>query len=327
MQLLRGKGRCLFLFAVLLCVPAYTAHARAADQYVTWGVDIEDCSEALNEYLNNELTDFLEDINDRDREYTAGQVTLDFLFSLRRYFHASRLKKWLRNSPKIDRYPDNDVSWLEYQKMSIYRRMSFPYLMPIARTIRVGDVYLGIDKIGHFVRYGHAYFRRYRDLIEDGLGKSEAVERVLRLGIKQERLFLGGLVCGVFSYADLEANYRGFCLARDMCEGDDPYIEYENGRWKLARPIDIRDYVTPGFDESYNNSRYWFFRWRKVKPVLEEVYCPKLELPAVKKRFKRYKEIDRESLAHRLAAEYFEKHGEKPQQAQNIKTICRECEN
>ena len=65
------------------------------------------------------------------------------------------------------------------------------------------------------------------------------------------------MATGVLSYGDLEANFQGFLFGLHMCEGKDPFLKYSSDGWQFSRPFDIRSYVNPNWDESYNPSFYF----------------------------------------------------------------------
>ena len=44
---------------------------------------------------------------------------------------------FLRTSDEVEMYPDRSLSNFRYRNMSIYRNITFPYVIPMARTIRV----------------------------------------------------------------------------------------------------------------------------------------------------------------------------------------------
>ena len=110
---------------------------------------------------------------------------------------------------------------------------------------------------------------------------------------------MGGLVDGIFSHGDLEANFQGMQLARQFCEGNEPLLELDDGRWRRVRSFEIRQFVNPGFDESYNNSFYSRSRWKRVKPILVDEYCDPYWSDAVQSRLSRYRETDSPSLSRR----------------------------
>ena len=293
-----------------------SASAGETDQYLVWNLELVDSSTHMNEYINAGIESELEKRTAEGRNDCRCQELAEDLF---RYFfkgiHSSRVRKWLFVSEDIDRYPGRSVTYNQYVKMSIYRNRTFPPWLPMSRTIRIGDVYLGVDKIGHFFGFGRRYFQRYMTAIKEGLTEQEAIERVVKWGVYMEMGLVGGLVDGIFSHADLEANFQGFMLAKDLCIGNAPFLAKEGPEWILTRPIDMREYVTPDFDESYNYSHFLGLRKKRVLPVLVHTYAGMKDNPIVKARFARYAESEA-SLSKQLIDSHFGEKRENPREAQ-----------
>lgn len=300
-----------------------TAYAGETDQYMLWGVELEDSTEVFNQYLNDEIEIFLEKRNKYNTgNYSREEIAQGVYLHLFEGLHRSRIKSWLKHSPEVDRFPDDSVSSFRYHRMSIYRDLSVPYvILPLARTIRLNDIYLGIDKIGHFFGFGRRYYRRYLRYREEGLSEDEAVEKVIRTGVHLENTIVGKLVDGIFSHGDLEADYQGFMMLKDLAEAEPFYFIKEDGRWILTRPVDIRPYITPDFDESYNNCTYWGLRRGNVLGILENEYSEKFQSPEVQRRLARYRE-SLPSLSKNVIREYFEERGGDPQDKQSVQAIC-----
>lgn len=303
---------------LLLCLFHPSAAAVETDQFLVWDIELRDSSEALNRFFNDELHSFLETRNNAiEQTCNCPDLAEDIFHYFFKKRRTSRLKVFLRTSDEVEMYPDRSLSNFRYRNMSIYRNITFPYVIPMARTIRVGDVYFGIDKLGHMFGFGARYYQRYRRHIKYGATEQEAIGRIIRYGILTERLLVGEYLDGVFAHADLEANFQGFMLSRDLCEGEDPYLVITNNKWKLTRPIDMRMYITPDFDESYNLCHWWADRKREVLPILREEYSEKLRSPQVQERFRRYRERE-PSLSKNLIDAHFEKKGERPQMTQSL---------
>lgn len=309
-----------FIFISLISPYVFGAET---DQYLTWDVELKDSAEILNEYFNTTLENYLEHVNRRSKPIrNPEELTIAVYYHFFHFLGWSRLRTYLRNNPNVDKYPTMDVGKFEYYQMSIHNGFAFPYFfLPMARTIRVGDVYFGIDKLCHFFGFGRRYYQRYCRYIREGLSEEEAMKKVVLWGIFHEDNLVGKLVDGIFSHGDLEANYQGFLLARDLCGGDPPYIENIDGKWKLVRKIDFRDYINPGFDESYNNNHYWLMRKRIVLRTLREKYCSRLNTPIVRERFSKYKRWE-PSFNQMMIKEYFGKKGHNPQIEQSIWNLC-----
>jgi hypothetical protein len=174
--------------------------------------------------------------------------------------------------------------------------------MPYTPTVEVAGVRIGTDKLAHLVSSGWTYYGEYRDGLNKGRTPEEAERRSVRRGIIEESLILGKLASGVLSIADLESSYAGMRFYIDLCDSEDPVLDVENGVWVITRPIDLRDYVTPRWDESYQPPIFSKGRWRKVRPVLE-TYCDRLDDPQVVAMRRRYRERDEGSLVGELVAE------------------------
>jgi hypothetical protein len=297
------------------------AHAAETDQYLAWGVELEDSSDAINGFLNGELECFLLDLNEADAmPHEPEELTRQFYVHLFKGLLASRFRNWLHHSSEVDRYPDSSVSFYRYERMSIYRGRTFPFFLPMSRTIRVGDVYCGTDKFGHFFGFGRRYFNKYLRLRARGRTDEEAMERIVRSGLRREHIAVGGLVDGIVSYADIEAGFQGFLLARDLCGGDDPFVKHLDGKWTMVRPVDIRHYITADFDESFNPPHYQALRKRFVLPLLEREYGGKINLPAVQERFARYR-LHRPSFCHQTIQARLETKKKNPQRLQHLQAF------
>lgn len=207
--------------------------AGETDQYLTWGTTFSDSSAELNAFLDEEIHRFLVKANRRTRPPACVEdLSIDLYLHLFEGLHASRIRNWLKTSPGVDRFPSDELSDWEYQRISIFRRPAFPFVLPSAQTIRVGEVYLGIDKIGHMFGFGRRYFQIYQRALEEGDSPEAALERVLTWGIQHESSLVGKLVDGIFSHGDMEANYQGLRLALAFSSGEAPLFYRENGAWR-----------------------------------------------------------------------------------------------
>ncbi len=137
----------------------------------------------------------------------------------------------------------------------------------LSSVVRVGDTVMGVDKIGHFVVEGWAYFERSQ---LDG----EGVDAAMTWGEDTEDTYFGRYTTGVRSYADLVANFEGLRFwSRLVGEGADPlakrsrrarpYVKcgrrlglFGERRFRVVRGFDLDDYVTPVWDEAVNCCSY-----------------------------------------------------------------------
>ncbi len=155
---------------------------------------------------------------------------------------------------------------------SVYRDLVFAESPTISLTrhlavlLRVGDVYFGADKFGHFFSEGYSYYEMYRDGDEFS---------ALQFGDLTESTFYGELTTGIFSYADLAANLNGLRfwnrilgLKPDPLSGQPvraPYVQCVDKKWQLVHPFTWQDYVDPAWDEAVNCNGF------KNKVLLDKV--------------------------------------------------------
>ena len=120
----------------------------------------------------------------------------------------------------------------------------------VSSVINVAGHYIGTDKLGHFFTEGKSYF-------DIAIAKGEGVERALLFGVFTESLYYGALTTGVFSYADLTANFNGFQFWRRVVgKGSDNYIVCDGNKWIVNKPFEIALYVDEAWDESVNCSLF-----------------------------------------------------------------------
>jgi len=157
---------------------------------------------------------------------------------------------------------DLDVIRVDFEN-SIYRDFEFTESPTISLTkrlsvlLRIGNVYLGADKFGHFFTEGLSYYEMY-----------SAGDRysALQFGELSESTFYGELTTGVFSYADLAANLNGLrfwnsilALKADPLSSSaiiQPYVQCIDKKWQLTRKFDWLNYVDPTWDEAINCSAF-----------------------------------------------------------------------
>ncbi len=282
---------------VILCLGSASllsqrTQAYETDQYSSWGIELKDGSAPLDQYVQNLFTKTLrgtplQDLGPGPENCLGAALRIHTRLRHRiwwdREIHMSAVLK------KIEMYPGPEVGSWNFYRNSIYgKRTTWPYYMPLDRTINFAGVYLAVDKISHFVSQGAKYYEVYLSAIRTGESETRAMEMAVEWGLAREDGLYGKYSSAVFSYADLEANWSGFLAILDACHGSDPALKWTDEKgWQYTRPFLISKYVNARWDESFNTSRYAKYRWKSVRPRLLK-YCELRNHPSVLKRFAEY---------------------------------------
>jgi hypothetical protein len=297
-----GFGLLVAMLATALAGDALLA--AETDQYWAWGRPLGDSTDAVNARFNLELERAIASFPDVRPPETCREVAVAYRKRLR-FLLLHEIQIWAWNSKWVARIPDGAAEQREYRRTNLYSEhptIDTGTWMPFTPTIDVGGVRFGTDKLAHVVSSGWTYYGVYRRALRKGATPEEAERKAVRRGILEESLVLGGLTSGVKSVADVEASHAGMHFYDDLCDGDDPVLRRDGRAWVVARAIDLRAYVTPRWDESFQPPIYSKKRWRRVRPVMEG-YCDRLSDPWVVEQRRRYRERDGDSLVMELIGE------------------------
>lgn len=292
------------VFVLWLLVLPGSSSALETDQYYAWGRPLADSTDAVNARFNLELELAIASFPADRPPKTCRQVAVAYRKRMR-FLLLHEIQVWAWNSEWVDRIPNGGEEQREYRQTNLYS--NHPLIdtgtwMPFTPTLEVAGVRMGTDKLAHLVSSGWTYYKEYHRGLKKGETPEEAKRRAVNRGIIEESLILGKLASGVTAIPDLEVNYAGMHFYLDLCDVEDPILKLGEDGWFISRPVDLRDYVTPRWDESYQPPIYTKGRWRKVRPVLE-TYCDRLSDPQVVAMRRRYRERDTRSLVGELVAE------------------------
>jgi hypothetical protein len=138
-------------------------------------------------------------------------------------------------------------------------------------TIKVHGTYMGTDKFGHFLGWGHLYYLQYRLSRGMGISQEDALKAAIATGNSNpvgEVGLHGLLTTGVYSNADLAANLVGakfyinltepVRLQGELCP---PMLERDGDFWRLAPHVQPEGrfyslFVSDHFDEALNPCVY-----------------------------------------------------------------------
>jgi hypothetical protein len=145
---------------------------------------------------------------------------------------------------------------------SIYRASPVLYLT-ISETVRLYGVELGTDKIAHIFQQGYTYYATVERARAKNLSSEEGVLKAVKWGRMTEKTYYGFWVSGVYSNADLAANFAGMKfyenLTREIKIGGKSYppvLVLKDGAWKFNENINLRESVLkPFITEHLNEAR------------------------------------------------------------------------
>ncbi|MCH7612668.1 MAG: hypothetical protein IIB95_06100 [Candidatus Marinimicrobia bacterium] len=314
-------------------------HAGEVDQYLAWNQLPNDESHLLNKLFNEEIQKALDEINKHHNDCScteaAGRILKHFGIGL-----STPLEMRLKKMTELDKYPTDDIQLSERYKRSIFRReythkiidkyQDYSLNLQIDEVINVGGIYIGLDKLTHFTASGYIYYKIYNLGLEHTGSEEAAIQMAINIGVFGEKNILGKIASGVFSYADLESNYQGFQFAMDLCRDGTIYLKRTGKGWELEGSFDLRNYVNPFWDESYNPSYYYegynLTLMPKSEAVLSNIpnYCMKYRSKRIQSIFTYYGSIADSSYSIKYLQKLINK-GELPDPSSfNIRTICRE---
>ena len=194
-------------------------------------------------------------------------------------FPLSHVGSWLKSHD----FHAGPVRYKTAYKDSIYVILPTNYLT-ISPTIKMYGTEFGVDKIEHFFQQGYSYLKIYRKAAAKGSTPDAAAQKAIKWGQMTERTYYGFLVSGVFSNADLYANYVGMKfylgLTQPTKTGDvtrPPTLVLENGRWKLnevgIRAVLIKPFITDHMNEALNPSGFSAILFPFVRNVVRKRAC------------------------------------------------------
>jgi hypothetical protein len=276
---------------IVAALSSTKAGALETDQYYSWGHPLADATAALNAKINLEITRAVSAAETRDPGNPPTCKAIETELRSRLHFVILQpIEVWVTQSPLVPRDPETRQEELAFRRDNLngnHGPFDVGRWIPDSPTVEVNGVRFGTDKISHFFSSGWRYRDKYLAAKKRGLSDDRARDAAIRWGILEERTTNGLLTDGVFSRGDLEANFAGMHFYLGLCGGSDPMLALDAGKWKVRRPFDWREYVTPGWDESYHVSIYSASRWRKVRPRLLD-YCTRRNDPEVRERLARY---------------------------------------
>jgi len=291
---------------VAIALVAVQARALETDQFYAWTRPIQDATDAINERINNDIAAALARVNSqRDPASCPCRAAQEAIRDQFNYLIIAPPELWATKTSSVGRIPATPDEEPRFRRSYLYGETSALdriLWMPPSPTIEIAGVRTGADKLGHFFSDGAWIEGSYRHALKKGATDDEAMRQAVRFSIATERTIWGRSTSGILSLGDLEANYQGLLFYRGLCAGPDPGLTRTPAGWRLTRPFDFRDYVTPEWDESWQPNIYTPSRWAKVRPVMAR-YCKLLQDPEILRQRAAYAARDRETPTEAMVRE------------------------
>ena len=167
---------------------------------------------------------------------------------------------------------------------SIYLIKPSNYLT-LSPTIRMYGFEFGIDKLEHLFQQGHQYYDRVKRELSHGKTNTEAVSKAIEWGKRTERTYYGLLTSGVYSNADLFANYVGLKFYEGLTRSIEingtarpAMLKLAGGFWIAADDMTLRNHLLKPFiddhmNEAFNPSAFRFTLEGSVRRSIKRNSC------------------------------------------------------
>jgi hypothetical protein len=169
-------------------------------------------------------------------------------------------EEWAKHEAPVPLYKVRDKGI--YGHAVDYDDMRLTWYIELSPIIQVSGVTMGLDKLGHYLAQGFQYYEYFKQL-DPQLSASARAEAVRVYGHEQEVGQLGIATGGVYSPADLAANWAGMLFF--MALFDDVQLEAarharyidrdSQGRYRRVRDFHWSEWVSADWDEVQNPAR------------------------------------------------------------------------
>ncbi|MAW07663.1 MAG: hypothetical protein CME61_05205 [Halobacteriovoraceae bacterium] len=275
---------------------SFNVFSLETDNFLSWGIELKDSTSDLNDYINKHIQNSLDQINEKKKSLKCDRVRKKVILDFRGFI-THPMERWVEETLGDEKvFPSQEnISDREYFMMSVYGTKKFDVskYFSLSRTININGIYFGTDKLSHWMSTGERYFRVYKKALRKFNDQDKAFKEAINYGIFLDRFILGGISSGVFSFGDLEANFQGLLFNLSFCESGEKnnLIVNVEGKWVMQHQLDIRDYVNPNFDETFNPSLYSTLKWDNFKENFLKRNCQKITDGVPAERFDYYQSI------------------------------------
>jgi hypothetical protein len=232
----------------LLCLAPLPAGAYETDQFSNRLQPIEDSTAVLDERVNRSIADAARSHRGKRSE---RRIVNAIYHDIGGHHWVDRIERWAMKSDQVDRLtPDRYESIYQGHPLWATRVAA---LFGVGPTIKVNNTLIGSDKLGHFLSQGRKFWRRYEKYRDEA--------RAAEHSAFTERALFGQATTGVYSNADLVANYEGYRFYRSLFEdnivpGKPAILRWEEDHWEVQRAFTWADHVNAYWDEALNVNHF-----------------------------------------------------------------------
>jgi hypothetical protein len=244
--------------SMLLPLLLITANALATEvDSITVRTIAEDATEVLNEEMNRRIGKAIKKAN-RWGQCSERRLYRALGDRLRAgpegFFLVAPLENfanWNRDVPKKGVPRSESI----YSRVRVHESVPIT-LYPLGKVLRLNESIIAGDKFSHFFNVGWTYYNiHYVD--------EKPVTVALDYGSTTERLIWGLLTTGVYSWADLSANFSGMRFWASVLGEPDvlhrelpPLVKCESSNWVQNRQFSWTNWVSAAWDEGVNCNTY-----------------------------------------------------------------------
>lgn len=296
----------ILLVVFLLLYPIPKAVAFETDQYNLPPAPLADIGDEITDHVIGQIRLAADDVNRQIETSEACLVSrnkgcgradsvrkeLDHLRSEEALAHAvyerlsggnlmtTKFGKWMHGHT----FRAQPASYKAPYRESIYLIKPSNYLT-LSPTIHMYGHEFGIDKLEHLFQQGHQYYDRVKKELIRGKTNGEAVRKAIEWGKRTERTYYGILTSGVYSNADLFANYVGLKFYQGLTRSIDingvarpAMLRLDRGLWvaiddTTMRKHLLRPFITDHMNEAFNPSAFRFTLEGSVRRSVKRNSC------------------------------------------------------
>jgi hypothetical protein len=248
-----------FLYCLLLIIAPSYGGAYETDQFNNRSQPIQDSTSIMNYKVTQAIAGTITNLQGPRDDM---KVVNGIYYKIGGKHWVDKLERFAMDSSEVEKL-DTPTHDSIYTGHPLYATR-VAGLFGVGPTLKINDVLVGTDKLGHFLSQGRKFYRRWVRMGDE----SKAAEQ----SAYTERALFGQMTTGSYSNADLVANYEGYVFYRSLFEdnivnGKPAILAWINDHWVMQRPFDWSDHVNDYWDEALNVPHYdaWLYSHMKTR--------------------------------------------------------------